>query len=149
MYLEQCKYFIAETYHPFFKHSEYLFSNFSSLGYSSSLQSWLWMLNFNLLALRLLSFGLWLFSASSVSFTCILWRTYLSSFFWFGYNVMAVNGKSKLLLAAKRIRRSNFVISLAGDDFSQASNKYVCKLRYVLVDRNIFLAFYCFSYTSV
>ncbi|MBA0567557.1 hypothetical protein Golob_005110, partial [Gossypium lobatum] len=39
---------------------------------------------------------------------------------------------SKLLLAAKRVRRAtgtDFVISLVGDDFSRSSNKYVGKLR--------------------
>ncbi|KAG8492086.1 hypothetical protein CXB51_015712 [Gossypium anomalum] len=39
---------------------------------------------------------------------------------------------SKLLLAAKRVRRTigtDFVISLVGDDFSRSSNKYVGKLR--------------------
>ncbi|XP_024628855.1 tubby-like F-box protein 2 [Medicago truncatula] len=45
------------------------------------------------------------------------------------YLVQSENKSTKLLLAAKRIRRSNFVISLAADDFSRASNKYVGKLR--------------------
>ncbi|KAL1093114.1 hypothetical protein V6Z11_D06G009500 [Gossypium hirsutum] len=39
---------------------------------------------------------------------------------------------SKLLLAAKRVRRAtgtDFVISLVGDDFSRSSNKFVGKLR--------------------
>ncbi|XP_075106025.1 tubby-like F-box protein 5 [Nicotiana tabacum] len=42
------------------------------------------------------------------------------------------NERDKLLLAAKKIRRAtstDFVISLAADDFSQASNTYVGKLR--------------------
>ncbi|KAB2023314.1 hypothetical protein E1A91_D06G009900v1 [Gossypium mustelinum] len=45
----------------------------------------------------------------------------------------ALSGElSKLLLAAKRVRRAtgtDFVISLVGDDFSRSSNKYVGKLR--------------------
>ena len=45
--------------------------------------------------------------------------------------------KKKLLLAGKKIRRSEFVISLAADDFSQASNKFVGKVRQVLVNRNV------------
>ncbi|KAG5079200.1 hypothetical protein JHK86_003265 [Glycine max] len=46
--------------------------------------------------------------------------------------VPSENDSNKLLLAAKRIRRATgtgFVISLAADDFSRASNKYVGKLR--------------------
>ncbi|KAL2333720.1 hypothetical protein Fmac_014933 [Flemingia macrophylla] len=46
--------------------------------------------------------------------------------------VPSENDSNKLLLAAKRIRRAtgtDFVISLAADDFSRASNKYVGKLR--------------------
>ncbi|KEH20443.1 tubby-like F-box protein 5 [Medicago truncatula] len=39
------------------------------------------------------------------------------------------NEGNKLLLAAKKIRRSEFVVSLAADDFSQASNKFVGKVR--------------------
>ncbi|XP_009619070.1 tubby-like F-box protein 5 [Nicotiana tabacum] len=42
------------------------------------------------------------------------------------------NERDKLLLAAKKIRRAtstDFVISLAADDFSQSSNTYVGKLR--------------------
>ncbi|AET03927.1 tubby-like F-box protein 2 [Medicago truncatula] len=39
------------------------------------------------------------------------------------------NESNKLLLAAKKIR-SDFVISLATDDFCQASNKYVGKVRF-------------------
>jgi len=61
----------------------------------------------------------------------------LSNLYWFGCNCIAENKGYKLLLCAKRIRRSNFVISLAADDFSQASNKYVGKAMQVLVDRNI------------
>ncbi|KAH1260332.1 Tubby-like F-box protein 2 [Glycine max] len=48
--------------------------------------------------------------------------------------VPSENDSNKLLLAAKRIRRATgtgFVISLAADDFSRASNKYVGKLRQV------------------
>ncbi|XP_040950808.1 tubby-like F-box protein 6 isoform X1 [Gossypium hirsutum] len=45
----------------------------------------------------------------------------------------ALSGElSKLLLAAKRVRRAtgtDFVISLVGDDFSRSSNKFVGKLR--------------------
>ncbi|KAL4295902.1 hypothetical protein GQ457_12G031190 [Hibiscus cannabinus] len=45
----------------------------------------------------------------------------------------ALSGQlSKLLLAAKKVRRAtgvDFVISLVGDDFSRSSNKYVGKLR--------------------
>lgn len=40
--------------------------------------------------------------------------------------------KDKLLLAAKRVRRAagtDFIISLAADDFSRASSTYVGKLR--------------------
>ncbi|KAJ1393373.1 Tubby-like, C-terminal [Sesbania bispinosa] len=50
--------------------------------------------------------------------------------------VPSENESNKLLLAAKRIRRAtgtNFIISLAANDFSRASNKYVGKLRQVLV----------------
>ncbi|XP_020229544.1 tubby-like F-box protein 2 [Cajanus cajan] len=46
--------------------------------------------------------------------------------------VPSENDSNKLLLAAKRIRRAtgtDFVISLAADDFSRASSKYVGKLR--------------------
>jgi hypothetical protein len=53
-----------------------------------------------------------------------------------------------LLLAARKIRRAtgtDFIISLAADDFSRASNKYVGKLRQVLVDRNIDFPFISFS----
>lgn len=42
---------------------------------------------------------------------------------------------SKLLLAAKKIRRATsteFIISLVQDDYSRASNSYVGKLRYAL-----------------
>ncbi|KAB2075995.1 hypothetical protein ES319_A06G009900v1 [Gossypium barbadense] len=49
------------------------------------------------------------------------------------YEFKALSGElSKLLLAAKRVRRAtgtDFVISLVGDDFSRSSNKYVGKLR--------------------
>ncbi|CAK8562270.1 unnamed protein product [Lathyrus sativus] len=52
-----------------------------------------------------------------------------STFLLYLDSVPAENESSKLLLAAKRIRRTKFVISLAADDFSRARNKYVGKLR--------------------
>ncbi|XP_050871847.1 tubby-like F-box protein 2 [Lathyrus oleraceus] len=60
-----------------------------------------------------------------------------STFLLYLDSVPAENESSKLLLAAKRIRRTKFVISLAADDFSRARNKYVGKLRQVFVDTNI------------
>ncbi|XP_058766548.1 tubby-like F-box protein 2 [Vicia villosa] len=52
-----------------------------------------------------------------------------STFLLYLDSVPAENESSKLLLAAKRIRRTKFVISLAADDFSRARDKYVGKLR--------------------
>jgi len=73
---------------------------------------------------------------------------YLSSLFWFGCNFIVKNESNKLLLAAKKIR-SDFVISLATDDFGQASNKYVGKVRQVLLNRNIDLPFYSIGFSSI
>ena len=56
--------------------------------------------------------------------------------------------KDKLLLAAKRVRRAagtDFIISLAADDFSRASSTYVGKLRWALIDFS-FLIFALFSW---
>lgn len=54
---------------------------------------------------------------------------------------------SKLLLAAKKIRRATsteFVISLVQDDYSRASNSYVGKLRFALLKLDLyFKAFFC------
>ncbi|CAI8609146.1 unnamed protein product [Vicia faba] len=52
-----------------------------------------------------------------------------STFLLYLNSVPAENESSKLLLAAKRIKRTKFLISLAADDFSRARNKYVGKLR--------------------
>ncbi|XP_027919419.1 tubby-like F-box protein 2 isoform X1 [Vigna unguiculata] len=64
---------------------------------------------------------------------CFIRRNKESSTYllYFGL-VPSENDNNKLLLAAKRIRRAtgtDFIISLATDDFSRASNKYVGKLR--------------------
>ncbi|CAJ1942535.1 unnamed protein product [Sphenostylis stenocarpa] len=64
---------------------------------------------------------------------CFIRRNKESSTYilYFGL-VPSENENNKFLLAAKRIRRAtgtDFVISLATDDFSRASNKYVGKLR--------------------
>ena len=50
-------------------------------------------------------------------------------------DLTAEDGKDKMLLAARKIRRAtctDFVISLVADDFSRASSTYVGKLRLVL-----------------
>ncbi|CAJ2635575.1 unnamed protein product [Trifolium pratense] len=55
-----------------------------------------------------------------------------STFLLYLGSMLSKNKSSKFLLAAKRIKRAariDFVISLAADDFSPASNKYVGKLR--------------------
>lgn len=73
---------------------------------------------------------------------------HLISLFWFGCNCIAEHESNKLLLAARKIRRAvgtGFIISLAADNFSRASNKYVGKLRQVLVDRNYDGSFIGFS----
>ena len=60
----------------------------------------------------------------------------LLHFFWDLYVFAALSGDmSKLLLAAKKIRRATcteFIISLVADDFSRACDTYVGKLRLVL-----------------
>lgn len=51
-------------------------------------------------------------------------------------SITAISGDaSKLLLAAKRIKKAtkiDFFISLAANDFSQTSDNYAGKLRYLL-----------------
>jgi uncharacterized protein (DUF1778 family) len=60
---------------------------------------------------------------------------YISSYKVFTYDIIELTAEDeshKLLLAAKKIRRAtstDFVISLASDDFSRASSTYVGKLR--------------------
>ncbi|PSS31330.1 Tubby-like F-box protein [Actinidia chinensis var. chinensis] len=53
-------------------------------------------------------------------------------YLYLGLSPALSGNASKLLLAAKKIRRATktyFLMSLAADDFSQASNKYIGKLR--------------------
>ncbi|KAK4840917.1 hypothetical protein QYF36_021388 [Acer negundo] len=55
-----------------------------------------------------------------------------STYLLFSGQVPSEDGKDKLLLAARKIRRAtctDFVISLVADDFSRASSTYVGKLR--------------------
>ncbi|GMI68155.1 tubby like protein 2 [Hibiscus trionum] len=64
---------------------------------------------------------------------CYIRRDRATSTYLLFYGLVPSEGESdKLLLAARKVRRatcSDFVISLAADDFSRASNTYVGKLR--------------------
>ncbi|RAL46564.1 hypothetical protein DM860_004843 [Cuscuta australis] len=65
---------------------------------------------------------------------CFIKRDRASSIYrlYFGLTPCKLCSSDKLLLAAKKIRRTittDFIISLVGDEFSRASNTYVGKLR--------------------